>query len=169
VWGALASSDFHSIGNGDYWPCQFSATWVYAPDRSIGGVLQALKAGSFVGEHGHIVRDAEFTLAGDGLPRKAVPGEVVHVPSGRSVRLELRATIPAVDWAGRENRIDSVEFIGSANDGTSVLHGGPLDARGAIVHDFTVPSGGIAVRARGYRVVEDGPDLLFYTNPIRVR
>ena len=35
VSGALATSDFHSTKN-DYWPCQFSATWIYAPDRSAG-------------------------------------------------------------------------------------------------------------------------------------
>jgi hypothetical protein len=32
-----------------------------------------------------------------------------------------------------------------------------------------VPSGGIAIRARGRRVIDDGPDLLFYTNAVQVR
>jgi hypothetical protein len=33
---------------------------------------------------------------------------------------------------------------------------------------FTVGEDGLVVRARGRRVVPDGPDLMFYTNPIRV-
>jgi hypothetical protein len=32
-----------------------------------------------------------------------------------------------------------------------------------------VPAGGMAIRARGRRVIEDGPDLLFYTNAVQVR
>ena len=66
--GALATSDFHSESNGDYWPCEFSATWIYARERSAVGVLEALRAGSFVGVHGGIARDVHLSLASEGLP-----------------------------------------------------------------------------------------------------
>lgn len=169
IWGALATSDFHAPSNGDYWPCEFSATWIYAPDRSIPGVLRALRAGAFVGEHGHIVRDVEFSASADGLPRAAIPGETIKLPAGASVRLRLRATVPPVDWNGAPNRIDAIEFIATAKANATLLHRGTLDADGAIEYALTVPAGGIVIRARGRRVVDDGPDLLFYTNPIRIR
>ena len=35
--------------------------------------------------------------------------------------------------------------------------------------DAVVPSGGMAIRARGRRVIDGGPDLLFYTNAVQVR
>jgi hypothetical protein len=169
VWGALATSDFHEPPNGDYWPCEFSATWIYAPDRSVPGVLRALRAGAFFGEHGHIVRTVDLTLAAEGLPRAATAGEAVQLPAGARARIELRAAIPPTDWEGRPNRIDSIEIIGITKGSAAVLHEAPPDQQGAIHYDVDIPAGGIVIRARGRRVVEDGPDLLFYTNPIRVR
>ena len=67
LWGALASSDFHSESNGYDWPCQFSVTWVYAPERSVDGVLRARRFG-----------EVEPYLAGlpaapGGAPLPAVP------------------------------------------------------------------------------------------------
>jgi len=50
-----------------------------------------------------------------------------------------------------------------------VMQSGPLAADGVFRFAFTVPEGGVAVRARGRRVVDDGPDLLFYTNAVMVQ
>jgi len=166
--GALATSDFHGEANGDYWPCQFSATWVYAPERSAVGVIQALRAGSFVGVHGGIARDVQLTLTAEGLPRAAVAGESVRLRAGTPVTIEVRAAVPETDWEGMSNRLDLVELIGAETGGTAVLNSGPL-VDGVLRHQLTVPAGGLAVRARGRRLVEDQPDLLFYTNAIMVQ
>jgi hypothetical protein len=167
-WGALATSDFHSEKNGDYWPCQFSATYVYARERSAGALLEALRAGSFAGVHGGIARDVRLSLTAKDLPRPAIAGETVRLPRGARVSLEVSATVPATDWNGDPNTIDEVDLIGITRSGVSVLHSGPF-AGGALRHELEIPAGGIAVRARGRRIVEQGPDLLFYTNPIIVR
>lgn len=167
LWGALATADFHDPGD-DYWPCQFSATWVYARDRTAEGVLDALRAGSFAGVHGHVAREPQLTLEADGLSRAALAGESVRLRAGTPARLELRAAVPGTDWTGAPNRIDLVDLIGITKDGPSILRSGPLDS-GLFRHEFTVPEGGITVRARGRRVIEEDPDLLFYTNPIFVR
>lgn len=165
--GALATADFHGPGE-DYWPCQFSATWVYARNRSAEAVLDAFHAGSFAGVHGHIAREVQLAVAAEGLPRPAIAGESVRVKAGTSLRVELRALIPGRDWAGAPNKIDTVDLIGVTKDGASIVKAGPLD-HGVFRHELTVPPGGITLRARGRRVVDDGPDLLFYTNPITVR
>jgi hypothetical protein len=56
----------------------------------VAGVLRAaLHGGSFVGEHGHIVRDVEPTQASDDLPRMAIPGAAVRLAAGSTVGLEL--------------------------------------------------------------------------------
>ena len=167
-WGALATSDFHSTGNGDYWPCQFSATWVYAPDRSAIGVLRALRAGSFVGVHGGIARDVQLRVTAPGLERAAIAGETIRVPARAAVTIDIEAMVPETDWAGQPNRIDNIQLIATSESGTSVVYDGPLGSNGRVTHQEVVPRGGLTIRARGRRVVEDGPDLLFYTNAIRV-
>ena len=151
-----------------YWPCQFSATWIYARDRSGSAVLAALRAGSFFGVHGDIAREVQLTLTADGLRRAAMAGEVVRLAAGASITVELHAAVPATDWEGRANRLDLVDLIGISGDGAKVLHSGPL-VDGRLRFQTTVPAGGIAIRARGRRVVDDGPDLLFLTNQIFVR
>jgi hypothetical protein len=166
--GALATSDFHAESNGDYWPCEFSATWIYARDRSSNAVIEALRAGSFAGVHGGIARDVQLTVVAEGLPRPATAGEAVRLPAGTPLTMTVSATVPPTDWAGQPNQVDHVEILGITSSTTSVLASGPLTT-GTLSHSMTVPSGGVVVRARGRRVVADGPDLLFYTNAISVR
>jgi hypothetical protein len=167
-WGALASSDFHSEGNGDYWPCAFSYTAIYAPDRSAAGVLQALRAGSFLGVHGGIIRSAELRVSAPGLERAAIVGEQVRVRAGTTLSVDLEMLVPATDWSGAANRIDAIELIGVSKDGARIVSSGAPAGDGRWHAEVAAPAGGIALRARGRRVIDDGPDLLFYTNSVKV-
>lgn len=169
VWGALATSDFHSERMGDYWPCEFSATWVYAPERSVGGTLRALRAGTFAGVHGGIAREVQLEVGLAGMARPAIAGETIAVPAGSEATLTLRMIVPEADWAGQPNRVDLVEFISVSKEGARVLHSGPPGDGGGTRHSLAIPAGTVAIRARGRRVVEAGPDLLFYTNPVFLR
>jgi len=166
VWGALSTADFHAERSGDYWPCQFSATWIHAPDRSVAGVIKALRAGTFVGVHGGIAEQIRLSAMIRGLPRAALAGESIVAPAGARVTLELRATVPGVDWSGQPNRVDEVEFIGIGQDGARSLARLPWPPTGVVTYEVAVPAGSFAIRARGRRIVEEGPDLLFYTNPV---
>ena len=168
AWGALASSDFHAESNGDYWPCQFSYTAIYAPDRSEAGVLRALRAGSFVGVHGGIVRSAELRVMSPGLERPALAGESIRVAAGAALSVDLVMDIPGTDWSGAANHIDAIDLIGISKDGARIVASGTPGADGRWHSEVTTPAGGIVLRARGRRVIDDGPDLLFYTNPVRV-
>jgi hypothetical protein len=111
----------------------------------------------------------DLRLISSDLPRPVVSGEVVRLPAGNTLTLELQTRIPTADWAGEPNRVDLMEFIGITPEGASVIRGAAPSAEGTLRHEITVPREGIIIRARGRRVVEDGPDLLFYTNPIVVR
>lgn len=167
--GALATSDFHSEENGDFWPCQFSATWIYAADRSPLAVLEALRAGSFSGVHGHIASEPQLSLQVEGLPRPALAGESVYVPPGSQATAMVRMTVPGTDWAGAPNHIDAVDLIGTSGGATAILQTAPPAADGIARFPVVVPDGGLVIRARGRRVVDDGPDLLFHTNAIAIR
>jgi hypothetical protein len=171
--GGRADSDFHNnspTGLNDYWFGQFSETWLYVPERSANAVLQAYRAGSFFGIHGHIARQVELTVEAEGLPRRAYPGEVVALPAGKPITVCVNCIVPDQDWQGQPNRVDVVELIGISGNSASVLTKTSLSPEGVAQFDgLEVPQGGLALRARGRRLNVDGPDLLFYTNPIRIQ
>lgn len=172
VWAAEAPSDFHddrTEGLQDFWPGQFSATWLYAPERSAAGALQALRAGAFFAAHGHIAREVELRVQAPDLPRLAVAGEAIEVEPGAELAIELSMLAARVDWDNRPSRIDEIELIGVTATGAEVIAACAPDPSGRTrLKTIATPDGGIVLRVRGRRVVEDGPDLMFYTNPIRV-
>ena len=174
VWGALAPSDVHGAGfeaAQDFWPCEYSETWLYAPERTAAGVIDALRAGSFFAVHGQIASEVELLVEADGLTRPALAGETLAVPAEMTVVASLRFRAPATDWAGQPNRIDAGDLIAITQCGATVMASRPpeyADAAVTFVEELTVPAGGLVLRARGRRIVPDGPDLMFYTNPIRI-
>lgn len=172
IWAALAPSDFHDArhrGLNDFWPGQFSETWLYVPERTPAGVLKALRAGTFFAVHGHIVRDVHLTVEVEGLTRAASVGEVIEVAPSTEVTVNLAFSTPPVDWASNPNYLDAIELIAITRDGARVQVDRPPGAEPvAMSEKIKVPDGGLVLRARGRRVVPDGPDLLFYTNPVRI-
>jgi len=172
VWAAYAPSDFHDNNYSslaDYWPGEFAETWVYAPEATSNGVLQALRAGSFFADHGRIVREAELTVAAPGLSRPAGAGEVVAVPKGTNLLVELSYRVSEDSWRSGPNHIDHVELISIDQHGARVISQGAPQAEGpAFSIPVQVTTESLVFRARGYRVLETGTRLAFYTNPIRV-
>jgi hypothetical protein len=173
VWGARADSDFHNDNPNDlndFWPGQFSETWLYVADRSPNAVLQAYRAGSFFAVLGHIVREVELTVEAKGLPRRAYPGEVIALPAGKLITVRVKCVVPPEDWQGKANRVDLVELIGLTKASASILAKKPITEEGVVQFDaLEVPPAGLVVRARGRRILSDSPHLLFYTNPIRIQ
>src|SRR5262245_20901769 len=120
VWAAMASSDFHDE-QGDFAPCEFANTWVHAPDRTVDGVIRALRAGRFFGEHGHIVTNVELEARLDGLDRPVLAGETLAAAPGANVTLTLQLKVGDHDYLGRQNHIDTVELIGISDQGAQVM------------------------------------------------
>ncbi|WP_436715014.1 CehA/McbA family metallohydrolase [Roseiconus lacunae] len=168
IFAALAPSDFHSPAYGDYWPGEFSETWVYSPDRSAGGTLQALKAGSFFANHGGIAQHVVLSVECQGLERPVQPGETL-IAAGKPVDVLLEMQIPELDLQGNANSIDEIELIAIVDGDASIIaKSTPKGTQTPLLQNFQVPSAGVVFRARGRRVVTDGPDLMFYTNPVWV-
>ena len=168
VWGAHVASDFHSDKrSNDHAPCQFGATWLYAPSRDANGVLQAFRAGSFFAEHGGIARDVELHVSAPRLARPATAGEVIAVAPETTLTVRLRFVVPEEAWDGGPNRIDRVQIIAIDESGARIEYEGGRDEAATFTHSLQVPKGGVVLRARGYREV-GGDRLAFYTNPVRV-
>ena len=172
VWAAYAPSDFHDgslRGQADYSPCEFSETWVYAPDATSAGVLRGLRAGSFFADHGRIVREVALTVAASGLTRPAGVGEAIRVGDQTSVVVELSYKVPPEAWRSGPNHIDEVELVAIDRDGArSIFRGPPAPSGPAFSVPVSVSEGGVVFRARGYRLLETGTRLAFYSNPVRV-
>jgi hypothetical protein len=171
VWAADAPSDFHNDRElHDYWPGEFSETWLYAPTRNGDGVLRAYRAGSYFGEHGRIAREVELHVTTAGLSRPASAGETIAAPAGAALNGELTMTVPPTAWAAGANRIDSLEVIGVDATGARTIAAGPPNGDGPVfTFSLPLPPEGIVLRARGYHDLSDGSRLAFYTNPIRVK
>ena len=172
VWAAYAPSDFHTdnlSSLADYWPGEFAETWVYAPERSAAGVLRALRAGAFFGDHGRIVREVDLQVQAPGLERPAHVGETIAVRPGTTVTAELTFRVPTEAWRPGPNRVDELELIGVDRSGARVLwRGKPADSDPALSQPIAVSGDGLVVRARGFHVLETGTRLAFYTNPVRI-
>lgn len=173
VHGAIASSDFHNDNPGDlndFWPCQFAETWYYVPEKTTAGVLRAMRAGAFFGVHGRIATNLDLTIVADGLPRAAMVGETIQVPKGTEVTAALAVDIPETDWQQRPNHIDAAEVFVITPDKVDVrTHALAGTGVKVVGEKIVVGEGGVVVRARVRRVVADGPDLMGYTNAIRIR
>ena len=170
VWGALASSDFHN-DEMDYTPCTYSLTHIQVPERSQSGVLQALRAGSFWADHGHMLDRLSFILVAPGLPLPATPGEIIRVPA--NTPLQLRVLLQR--GIGALNAPMTVDIIGNSRSGHPELLASQTLA--AAQNTFDWSPGKMLVGADGkssyFRVrvnTKDstGKPLHAYTNPIRV-
>ena len=173
VWAAYAPSDFHyrnADSHSDPWPGEFSETWLYAAQRTAAGALRAFRSGTFFAAHGHIAREVVFTVDAPDLQRAALPGEVIEVVAGTQVTVRVELVVPQRDWAGEANRIDAVELIAITPESAAVVANQPLESQ---QREFTatveVSPGGLVLRARGRRRAAQNEDLMFYTNPIRIR
>jgi len=173
VWCAAAASGFRDPKT-HYWPGEFARTHVWCRSRRAADVLAGLRAGCFWAQEGGIVRALDFELSAPALERPARMGEVVRVAPGEAVSVELELDVPATDFAGRANRIDEVELISNfAGDPKVVQRFRRVKSHSRLGFAFESAednNGGLGfyVRARGWRRLEGGSVLYFYTNPIRV-
>jgi hypothetical protein len=170
IWAALATSDWHNPSL-DEEPCAFARTHVQVPERSPTGILSALRAGSFWADHGRILERVALVLSTPKLELPASPGESVRLHPGQpaTLRLTLQRGVGSV---GEELQ---AELIGNGRTGEAELLATalvPAD-ESTVEWSFSDLLPGADGRSCYFRVrvrrrVADGPDLLAYTNPIRV-
>lgn len=170
VWGALAVSDYHN-DTLDYRPCAFSRTHIQVPERSARGVLRGLRAGSFWADVGRVLDALEVTLNAPGFVLPISPGETARVDPAQAVTLSLRLKRSGVLPPGALK----IELIGNARTGRPALLSSRTLEAGQTTASWTLTDlrpgadGRSAYfRLRVRRSVTAGPDLMAYTNPIRV-
>ncbi|MGD8309470.1 MAG: CehA/McbA family metallohydrolase [Chromatiales bacterium] len=170
IWAAVAVSDFHN-DELDQPPCAFARIHVQVPQRSARGVLRALHAGSFWADHGGILDQLTLTVTVDGLAIPLSPGEAARVPASGPVWVNVYLQRGP---GARRSPLD-VELIGN------VRQGGPrtLETRtlgpdqGSVSWPFHALKAGADgksayIRVRVRKRSAGGPDLMAYSNPIRL-
>ncbi len=171
IWGAIASSDYHNV-NLDKAPCAFSRIHVTAPEKSYTGVLNAMASGTFWADHGNILDKLQFSLDFEGLDQLALPGTVVKVDTEKEIAIvavsiergngsigaPLFTEIISNCASGKAEIVYSATIPPIGSDSVGLV---PVQQRGR-------DNASCYFRARVRMKVLGAPDLMAYTNPIRI-
>ena len=197
-WWITANSDSHQHydeGGVDFWPGEYSKTYVYA-DKNHDSILSGLRAGHVFVTTGHLVSEVYVEVARGN--QSASMGEEITVAADSEVRVTIRIRDPqSLNPAGENpsvNRVDLIvgEVTGIARDptvnsnsSTRVLKrftSKDWAQRGEYItmsETFSV-SHPLYIRVRGTNTDELEPekdppaenpwqDLWFYSNPVFIK
>lgn len=195
-WWITANSDSHvhyGEGGGDFWPGEYSKTYVFA-ERGYDEILAAFRAGHIFVTTGDLVSEVHFSVTH--REASVITGDVLRVPAGVTVTVSIRFLDPeGPNHRGETPAVQRVDLIqgqilGPAEDRsqdtnpttrviarfTSNQWRREGDYR-VITHEMTNLTDPIYLRVRGTNGMELEPqidplmedpwsDLWFYTNPI---
>lgn len=197
-WWITATSDSHrhySEGGDDFWPGEYSKTWVHAR-ADAADILDGLREGRVFVATGDLVSELDVTVAAGG--RAAAMGGELRAEAGEDLLVTIRVRDPAGPNAGgRTPELARIDLIvgevtsrradrdADANPSTRVerrFTGADWIADGAVltmVYRMPRPASAIYIRVRGTNGVELEPtpdppgedpweDLWFYGNPVFV-
>jgi hypothetical protein len=197
-WWITGTSDSHlhwSEGGPDFWPGEYSKTYVHA-NRTYSDILQSLREGRVFVTTGDLVSELELSVMADGVG--ASIGETLEVGPASDVGVTIRVRVPSAPNGNGDNpsvrRVDLIvgdvdpgliAAAGDVNPSTTVVRRfAPEDwvQEGeylTMTHDFAGVSDAMYVRVRGTStdelepepdVIDEDPwqDLWFYSNPVFV-
>jgi hypothetical protein len=127
-----------------------------------------MRAGSFFAEHGHIVSSVALQVRLAGLPRPAQAGETVSASVGVKATISLDIDVPATDFLGRANRIDTVELIAISKDTSAIVYSGAPRRQRRFRSSSSFRQADSSCERVADATSHGEPALMFYTNPIRI-
>jgi hypothetical protein len=197
-WWVTSTSDSHrhySEGGKDFWPGEYSKTYVKAV-RQPGDILDGLRNGRVFTTLGDLVSELDVTASSADGSRKAEIGGTLKVPRGSDVTIVIRVRDPAgVNFGGRSVDVARVDLIEGAVTGPAADRATDKNPttrvarrfsakdwvrdgeRLSMVHTIRDVKGPIYIRVRGTNGAELEPaadtagedpwsDLWFYANPV---
>ena len=167
VWGARANSDFHGI-EGDYWPCQFSSTHLYARNNKHNSILQALRSGNYWAQHGKFIKKLSFTV--DDMPM----GQTLTARDYEKVEVTLKIDLNDKDWQNYPTSLDAVELIIITPNEIKtkvyepLMHEQGSDKAFSFKYTHLMNTDMVTFRWRGRSIQPELNHYMFYTNQIRI-
>ena len=183
-WTITATSDSHGHwreGGADFWPGEYSKTWVFAaptPDD----ILDGLRSGRVFAATGGLIEGLDLTAATAGA--KAAMGETLAAREGETMTVTIRfrpARTP--NGGGTVPRVDHVDLIAGGDATPRLVR--RFTARDwrrdgdmlVIRHRMSAPGAAGYLRIRGTNTTQGEPepdvpgedpwqDLWFYSNPV---
>ena len=198
-WFITATSDSHSNwrdGGNDFWPGEYSKTYVQAAPNH-GDIIDGLRSGRIFVTTGDLVSEVEV-IATSGRSSAGIGG-TLQVRMGRPLTVTIRVRDPAgANAAGRTPAVARIDLISGPITGAAANRSADRAADAAVAQRFTaadwqrdgevltmthrIPavSGPLYLRVRGTSTAELEPaadpkgenpwdDLWFYANPIFVK
>jgi hypothetical protein len=198
-WWVTANSDSHvhyTEGGADFWPGEYSKTYVWA-EKTYDGIMEGIRSGHVFVTTGDLVSRLDV-FASSGLQR-AMIGQTIIVPKGSDVEVTIRFIDPDGPNHRGENpavrRVDLIlgEVNGPVDDPTTDVNATTRVARRFEPSDWRREGefrvmryqvrnvqGDLYLRVRGTNgeELEPGPDpagedpwsdLWFYSNPIFIK
>ncbi len=199
-WWITATSDSHvhwTDGGADFWPGEYSKTYVHAT-KDPAAILASLRAGRVFVSTGDLVSELDVTVTAAGSRVRATTGQTLMVRKGRDVTVTIRFLDPVGRNANGDDptvkRVDLIRgTIGGRNaDRASDTHPTHVEARfgsdqwrregnhRVITHVIKAVDASTYVRIRGTSTdqlepepdIEGEPpwqDLWFYSNPVFIQ
>ncbi|MCZ6642010.1 MAG: phosphoesterase [Gammaproteobacteria bacterium] len=197
-WWITANSDSHvnyTQGGVDFWPGEYSKTYVYA-EKNYDSILSALRGGKVFVTTGDLVSELFVEVTQEN--RTAAIGDEITVEPGSEITVKIRIRDPNTENAAEENpqvrRVDLIvgdvtgpveDRAANSNESTSIVErytSLTWKREGEYLlmsHTLAVP-GPMYVRVRGTNTDELEPkqdppaenpwgDLWFYSNPIFIK
>jgi hypothetical protein len=113
-WWITANSDSHihwTDGGADFWPGEYSKTYVHAA-KNHAAILDGLRKGRVFVTTGDLISALDITAKVSGGMAKAVTGETLAVPKGKAVKLTIAFLDPETRNANGDNpKVARVDLI----------------------------------------------------------
>lgn len=194
-WTVTANSDSHGHwreGGADFWPGEYSRTWVFAAPNAP-DILDGLRKGRVFVTTGNLIDRLDVTAAVEKASVKpAAMGETLAIRDGDAVTITIRFHPPgAPNAAGPVPKVDHVDLIaGGAPGPERDFNGSTRIVKRFTSHDFRADGDNLVIsyrmkvapgtnylRVRGTNTRQGEPepavagedpwgDLWFYSNPI---
>lgn len=197
-WWITANSDSHqhfTDGGVDFWPGEYSKTYVYA-DNTHAGILAGIRAGRMFVTTGDLITELDVT-AESGSARASIGGRLVVAEPSANIVITIRARDPqGPNHHGDSPSVNRVDLIVGAIDGPLMDAAQDSNPTAHVERRFDAADwtrdgevltmsheleldGPVYVRVRGTSTTEPEPepdppgedpwsDLWFYSNPIFV-
>ena len=113
-WWITASSDGHghySNGRSDFWPGEYSKTYIYA-EKNYDDILESFRDGNIFVTTGDLISELYVTLSVNSKEQTANIGDALIVESGDTVNVQVKFLDPDNENAGLDNpTVNHVDII----------------------------------------------------------